>query len=136
MAGLRSVQVIGRLALSLELLITTPALVPSAQAAEEQPAAASASTTRQKQLAKHLQSQGFLVYGAWWCPHCNTQKELFGVEAMELLPYVECDKEEEGRKRCMAAKVRAYPTWDYKEERREGVMTLEELEVWSGFQGS
>ena len=78
MAGLRSVQILGRLALSLGLLITAPALLPAAQAAEEQPAAASPSTTRQKQLAEHLKTQGFLVYGAWWCPHCNTQKELFG----------------------------------------------------------
>ena len=33
----------------------------------------------------------------------------------------------------MAAKVRAYPTWDYQGERREGVMSLEELVVWSRF---
>ena len=33
----------------------------------------------------------------------------------------------------MAAKVQAYPTWDYQGERREGVMSLEELEVWSRF---
>ena len=136
MAGPRSVQVLGRLALSLGLLISTPALLPAAQAAEEQPAAARPSTARQQQLAKHLKAQGFVVYGAWWCPHCNTQKELFGVEAIALLPYVECDKEEEGRKRCMAAKVRAYPTWDYQGERREGVMSLEELEVWSSFSGA
>ena len=133
MAGLRSVQVLGRLALSLGLLISAPALLPAAQAAEQQPAAASPSTTRRKELAEHLKTQGFLVYGAWWCPHCNTQKELFGVEAVELLPYVECDTEEEDRQRCMAAKVRAYPTWDYQGERREGVMSLEELEVWSRF---
>ena len=135
MAGLRSVQLLGRLALGLGLLISAPALLPAAQAAEEQPAAASPSTTRQKQLAEHLKTQGYLVYGAWWCPHCNTQKELFGVEAIERLPYVECDKEEEGRQRCMAAKVRAYPTWDYQGERRAGVLSLEELEIWSRFPG-
>ena len=63
MAGLRSVQLLGRLALSLGLLISAPALLPAAQAAEEQPAAASPSTTRQKQLAEHLKTRGFLVYG-------------------------------------------------------------------------
>ena len=136
MAGLRSVQLLGRLALSLGLLISAPALLPAAQAAEEQPAAASPSTTRQKELAEHLKAQGFLVYGAWWCPHCNTQKELFGIEAVELLPYVECHKEEEGRQRCMAAKVLAYPTWDYQGERRAGVLSLEELETWSRFPGA
>ena len=35
MAGLRSVQLLGRLALSLGLLISAPALLPAAQAAEE-----------------------------------------------------------------------------------------------------
>ncbi len=131
MAGFRSVQLLGRLGLGL--LMSAPALLPAAQAAEEHPAAASSSTTRQKQLAEHLKTQGFVVYGAWWCPHCNTQKELFGAEAIALLPYVECAQEQEGRQRCMAAKVRAYPTWDYQGERREGLISLEELEVWSRF---
>jgi len=74
-----------------------------------------------------------VVYGAWWCPHCNTQKELFGVEAIELLPYVECDRDEAGRQRCQQAKIRAYPTWELNGERRLGVLSLEELEVWSGY---
>ena len=30
------------------------------------------------------------MYGAYWCPHCAHQKELFGAEAWSLIPYVEC----------------------------------------------
>ena len=36
-------------------------------------------------------------------------------------------------KACSAARVRAYPTWDFNGDRREGVLTIEELAVWSGF---
>jgi hypothetical protein len=35
----------------------------------------------------------------------------------------------------MAANIRAFPTWDLAgKERREGVQTIEELKIWSGFQ--
>jgi glutaredoxin len=113
---------------------TSRAAATSSGAAES--AAAAPSSPRQKQLAGHLKQVGAVFYGAWWCPHCNTQKELFGLEAIELLPYVECDKDEPGRKRCMEAKVRAYPTWVLKGDRREGVMSLDELESWSGFRSA
>ena len=98
-------------------------------------AAPSPSSERQKALARHLKLQGAVVYGAWWCPHCNHQKELFGGEAVELLPYVECDRDDPGRQRCQAARIRAYPTWELNGERRLGVLSLEELEVWSGYNG-
>ena len=92
-----------------------------------------ASSSRQKALARHLKLKGAVVYGAWWCPHCTHQKELFGLEAIELLPYVECDKDNGGRKRCQDAQVKVYPTWDLNGERRLGVLSLEELELWSGY---
>lgn len=91
------------------------------------------SSAHQKALARHLKEQGALVYGAWWCPHCSHQKELFGSTAVELLPYVECDKDDAGRQRCQAAQVRVYPTWVLKGERREGVLSLEELQIWSRY---
>ena len=96
-------------------------------------AAIQASSSRQKALARHLKQKGAVVYGAWWCPHCNHQKELFGLEALELLPYVECDKDAAGRKQCEQAQVKGYPTWDLNGERRLGVLSLEELEIWSGY---
>lgn len=30
------------------------------------------------------------MYGAFWCPHCEDQREAFGREAMADFPYVEC----------------------------------------------
>jgi hypothetical protein len=100
------------------------------------------STAAQLALAKHLRTAGALFYGAWWCPACFQQKNLFGQEAGNRLPYVECDpktppepRQGEGRQRCLAAGVRAFPTWEMPgRPRLEGVQTLKELAAWSGFQ--
>ena len=92
----------------------------------------SASSPNQLALAEILRSKGVLFYGAWWCGHCAHQKSLFGAEAASKLPYVECDKDDPGRQRCQTAKIRAFPTWDYRGERREGVQDLEELKIWVG----
>jgi hypothetical protein len=75
----------------------------------------SSSTSEQRALSAHLKSRGAIFYGAWWCPACFKQKNLFGKEAGDTLPYVECDKTD---------------------SRLEGVQTLEELEVWSDYPGS
>jgi hypothetical protein len=87
-------------------------------------------------LVEHLRLKGAVFYGAWWCPHCFHQKNLFGIEAGQRLPYVECDKDDAGRRRCAAAGIRAFPTWDLNGERREGTLSLEELRAWSGFGAS
>jgi hypothetical protein len=91
------------------------------------------STAEQKDLAEHLRRIGAIFYGAWWCPACFRQKNLFGKEGGSRLPYVECDKDDAGRERCTAARIRAYPTWEVKGERREGTLSIEELKTWSGF---
>ena len=107
--------------------------VQAAEGGTTKTSATAPSSERQKALARHLKLKGAVVYGAWWCPHCTHQLKLFGEEAVELLPYVECDKDDAGRKRCQAAQIRAYPTWELNGERRLGVLSLEELEVWSGY---
>ena len=94
------------------------------------------STSQQIRLADHLSRLGFLFYGAWWCPACTQQKSFFGQQAVEKLPYVECERSEAGRQRCNQARIRAYPTWVRGGERREGVLSLEELQRWSGFRPS
>jgi hypothetical protein len=92
------------------------------------------STPTQIALGAHLRSRGALFYGAWWCPACFQQKNLFGKEAGNQLPYVECDQDGSGRQRCAAAGIRAFPTWDLPgKPRLEGVQSLEELAAWSDF---
>lgn len=100
-----------------------------------------ASTAEQVALGNHLRAAGAIFYGAWWCPACFQQKNLFGKEAGNRLPYVECDPKTpppprpgEGRQRCLAAGIRAFPTWVMPgRPRLEGVQTISELAAWSGF---
>lgn len=91
------------------------------------------SSAEQIAVADWLRQRGVIFYGAWWCPACFQQKNLFGKEAGNRLPYVECDKEEAGRQRCAAADVRVFPTWVLEGNRLEGVQTVEELKRWGGF---
>jgi hypothetical protein len=95
-----------------------------------------ASTTDQLSLTEYLRRRGAVFYGAWWCPACFRQKHLFGREAGDRLPYVECEKTDAGRERCKAADIRAYPTWVLGDRRLEGVQSLEELKSWSGYPGA
>ncbi|ESQ53516.1 hypothetical protein EUTSA_v10025477mg [Eutrema salsugineum] len=67
-------------------------------------------------LAKHLNSIGAKMYGAFWCSHCLEQKEMFGREAAKLLNYVECFPEgyKKGTKifrACSDAGIEGFPTW-------------------------
>lgn len=95
------------------------------------------SNAEQQALSDHLSRRGAIFYGAWWCPACFQQKNLFGKEAGNRLPYVECDKSDQGRARCQAASIRAFPTWDLPgKSRLEGVQSLEELKAWSDFPAS
>lgn len=53
-------------------------------------------------------------YGAFWCPHCQAQKALFG-KASKYLPYVECSTPDgQGQlPRCTNVGVASYPTWEF-----------------------
>jgi hypothetical protein len=94
------------------------------------------SSPEQIALVEHLRNKGVVFYGAFWCVHCFKQKVLFGEQAGNRLPYVECAKDDAGAQACSAADVLAYPTWVMGNERRVGVLTLQELAVWTQFQGA
>lgn len=63
-------------------------------------------------FAECLTAQEFTLYGAYWCPHCNDQKELFG-EAFKAINYVECDPNGPNAKPevCIEKDIKRYPTW-------------------------
>ncbi len=65
-----------------------------------------------KELAQCLTESGAKLYGAYWCGHCGSQKEMFG-EDLNFVPYVECDPggENADPEACSEAGIRAYPTW-------------------------
>ncbi len=64
-------------------------------------------------LAQCLKDKGVVFYGAFWCPHCKTQKEDFG-DAASALPYVECSNLDKSQTPiCAAKKIMSYPTWRF-----------------------
>jgi glutaredoxin len=87
-----------------------------------------------QQLAEHLTATGAQMYGAFWCPHCHTQKQLFG-RAVAQIPYVECDPEGENAQpqRCQEKGIQGYPTWEIDGEFYPGVHSLETLAILSGY---
>jgi thiol-disulfide isomerase/thioredoxin len=60
-----------------------------------------------------LKDKGAVFYGAFWCPHCRQQKQMFGSSA-KLLPYVECSTPDGKRQTqaCIDKKIESYPTWE------------------------
>jgi uncharacterized membrane protein/glutaredoxin len=89
-------------------------------------------------LAQYLTSIGAKMYGAYWCPHCHDQKQLFGQQAFAAVTYVECapDGQNSQTALCQENKVEGYPTWEIKGQMLSGTKTLQELADLSGYQGS
>jgi uncharacterized membrane protein len=80
-------------------------------------------------LASDLKSLNSRMFGAFWCSHCYDQKQELGYEAMESIPYVECDREGYNNERdlCKEQKVPGYPTWEIGGKLFPGERSLEEL---------
>ena len=88
-------------------------------------------------LAKHLTSIGAKKYGAYWCPHCFEQKQLFGKEAFKEVNYIECASEGKNPQpqACTAAGIRSFPSWEIDGKLYPGVQTPQELAKLSNYQG-
>ena len=74
------------------------------------------STPQAIELAKILKENNVVMYGAYWCPHCSRQKELFGKEAWDILlvngNYVECSPKGYGYNPKQIPKdIDGYPTF-------------------------
>jgi glutaredoxin len=95
--------------------------------------------TARESLAKHLKQVGAKMYGAYWCPYCTQQKELFGQAVFDrYITYIECDARGKNPKPnlCKAAKVRGFPTWDIRGKQYIGRQSLESLATASNYKGS
>lgn len=91
-------------------------------------ATGSSDSSGAEELAKCLTDKGVKMYGAYWCGHCNNQKELFG-EAFQYVDYVECE-EEQGA--CVAAGVTGYPTWVINNKNYPGEKSFDQLRELAG----
>jgi hypothetical protein len=85
-------------------------------------------------FAQCVREQRALFYGAFWCPHCQEQKALFGT-VQRRLPYVECSTPD-GRSQmplCQHNGIREYPTWVFADGSRETqVLSLSRLAEKTG----
>ncbi len=87
-------------------------------------------------FAKCLTENGVKMYGAFWCPHCNNQKQMFR-DSWEYVTYIECSLPNGAGQTqfCNLADIKAYPTWEFKDGSRvEGELTFEQLSGYSGCQ--
>ncbi|WP_155834603.1 glutaredoxin family protein [Leptolyngbya sp. PCC 6406] len=98
------------------------------------PTATNGEKSYEHKLTEHLIQEGVTMYGAFWCPHCEAQKELFG-PALDSVPYVECDPggESPQPQLCQDKGIQGYPTWEIDGEFHPGVRSLEELATLTGF---
>lgn len=86
-------------------------------------------------FAQCLTDKGVKMYGAYWCPHCQDQKKLFG-DSFDKITYVECaiPGDSSGVVRaCKDAGIDGYPTWVLPDNSRlTGLQTLQALSDQTG----
>lgn len=81
-----------------------------------------------------LKEKGAIFYGAFWCPHCQNQKKLFG-SSEKYLPYIECSTPDGSAqiRECREKKIEGYPTWEFADGSREsGELSLDRLAEKTG----
>lgn len=85
-------------------------------------------------FASCLKDKGTIFYGAFWCPHCQNQKKLFG-DSVKLLLYVECSTPDgqDQTQICKDKHIQSYPTWVFANgASASGELTLKDLSDKSG----
>lgn len=85
-------------------------------------------------FAQCLEEQNAVFYGAFWCPHCTAQKNMFG-SSKKLLPYVECSTPDRRSQvpYCTEREITSYPTWEFADGSREtGTLPIEALAEKTG----
>jgi len=90
------------------------------------------SSTTLDDFNKCLAAKGAVMYGAYWCPHCQNQKKTLGDS--KYIPYIECaqDGENAQPEKCEAAGISGYPTWQIAGNLYPGEKTLQELSQLTG----
>jgi hypothetical protein len=91
-------------------------------------------TSRLDAFAKCLTAKQAKMYGAFWCPHCEEQKEKFA-SSFQYAPYIECGIK--GSQAiapvCTEAGIKRFPTWIFADGTRvEGEHELDFLGEQTG----
>lgn len=89
-------------------------------------------------LAQHLNKIGAKMYGAYCCPYCTKQKQLFGEKAFSKINYLECDARGQNPQvnLCRRANITGFPTWEINGKLYPGMRSLNDLAGLSGYRGS
>lgn len=83
------------------------------------------------EFARCLAEKGVAMFGAYWCSHCQNEKEAFG-DSFKYINYIECTEKPQ---ECLAKEVKGYPTWIFPDGRKlEGEQGIENLSRESGCQ--
>ena len=85
-------------------------------------------------FAQCLAAKQVKMYGAYWCPHCADQKEMFE-SSFQYVPYVECGVpgSRDEAQVCKDAGIKHFPTWEFVGgERQEGTLALQALGTKTG----
>ncbi|HYE59760.1 MAG TPA: hypothetical protein VEA18_01085 [Candidatus Kapabacteria bacterium] len=85
-------------------------------------------------FAQCLSEKKAVFYGAFWCPHCRVQKQLFG-SSEKYLTYVECSTPDgqAQKQTCIDKRIESYPTWEFADGSRElGEVALSKLAEKTG----
>ena len=90
---------------------------------------------RQKmdKFAQCLSDKGAIMYGLFWCPHCEEQKEEFG-SSFQNVRYMECGTpDHKEQPQCSQLGLKDFPTWQFSDaERHVGGLSLQDLGAKTG----
>lgn len=116
---LKTKMIIGAIIIAVILLPSIPNITGSAVIANGE----------YDDFAKCLTDNGVKMYGAYWCPHCQNQKEMFGA-SFNHINYIECSLPNRAGQtlECQQEGIKGYPTWEFSDGSRVSrELTLTEL---------
>jgi len=87
-------------------------------------------------FAQCLTDEGAVFYGAYWCPNCKNQHEMFG-SSDRLVNYQECairgGANNQQTQQCIDKNITGYPTWEFADgSRLSGTQPLDKLAEKTG----
>jgi glutaredoxin len=84
-------------------------------------------------FAQCLTDKGTVMYGLYWCSHCEEQKKMFG-SSFSKVHYVECGTaDHKEQPQCIEQNVKNFPTWQFANgDRYEGELAFVDLATRTG----
>ena len=129
------------LAKSFFIFLFISAMVVAVSYSAQEPGANSVenlgkSSPQQISLAKHISKYGAVMYGAYNCPHCISQKKMFG-EAFKYIRYVECNNKgpKANPSLCFAKGIQRYPTWEIGGKFYQGQLSFKQFSEITNYDG-